>query len=217
MQQLNNVPKFNTLPMTKNDVKVVLWDMDGTIMETEELHTLSTQSLLKEHHPDKAFSFKEIEEVCVGETDKTILDTFQKKDCLKHFSLQEFIDQKTKIIADELKTTTPEQIFKPEIRELMGDLQKNGIKQAVVTSSEKDITHVLLDFLGLKNFFTQIITREDTPENKPSPMPYLKAMELLKAKPDETLIFEDSQTGLTAAKKSNATFCQACWYSPSES
>jgi beta-phosphoglucomutase-like phosphatase (HAD superfamily) len=212
MHQYKAVPKFNNLVNLPQGLKAVLWDMDGTIMETECLHALATHKILKDKNPELALSYDEIEKVCIGEIDKTIYETFQCRGLLDDYSLEDFISTKNDIITNELPLLNPDSIFNPQIEKLMSEFKEMGIKQAVVTSSEKAITHTLLKYLSLTDYFSIILTREDTSENKPSAMPYLKAMEILSLTPNETLIFEDSPTGLTAAKESKAITFQACWY-----
>lgn len=212
MHQFTEVPKYKDLVGTPKELKAVLWDMDGTIMETECLHALSTQHILNNQHPDLHLAYSEVEKVCIGESDKTIFDHFKSKDLLTHYSLEEFINDKNIFIAKELETLSPSSILNPKVEALMDEFKSRGIKQAVVTSSEKVITHTLLKHLCLFENFELILTREDTIENKPSPRPYLKAMELLAVTPNEVIIFEDSPTGLVAAKESNALTFQACWY-----
>ncbi|MFT6632166.1 MAG: beta-phosphoglucomutase-like phosphatase (HAD superfamily) [Bacteriovoracaceae bacterium] len=212
MHQFKEVPKFIDLANSPKGLKAVLWDMDGTIMETEYLHALSTQTIINNHHSDLNLSYLEVEAVCIGESDKTIFDTFKSRDLLVNYSLENFIVEKNSIISKELISLSPSSIFNPKIENLMKEFGSKGIKQAVVTSSEKEITHTLLKYLNLFEIFELILTREDTSENKPSPVPYLRAMELLGVNSNEVIIFEDSPTGLSAAKESNALTFQACWY-----
>lgn len=212
MHQCKVVPNIKYLSSISGSFNVALWDMDGTIMQTECLHTIATQTILKNSHPKMALSYSEIEEKCIGETDQTILESLQSLNYLTNLTLSQFIMKKNQIISEKLISMSDEEIFRPEVRALMEELKSSGIKQAVVTSSEKDITHTLLKHLNLQDYFSLILTREDTRENKPSPMPYLTAMERLSATPENTLIFEDSTPGLAAANASQATTIQACWY-----
>lgn len=212
MHQLSKVPNINDLNEINPTCKAILWDMDGTIMETEVLHITSLYELLKTKHPDNQIELKTIEEVCYGQTDPKILDSFQEKGYLTDLTITAFIEAKDKIIEDLLSKTQIERIFNVQIRNFMVSVNQLGIKQAVVTSSEKNITHILLKHLGILEFFEFIITREDTSENKPSPMPYVTAMKKLDLEARHIVIFEDSTLGLQAALNSKAPFCRAKWY-----
>lgn len=212
MHQLNSVPLFGDLSSINPNVKAILWDMDGTIMQTELLHTLSTMEILKIEHEDVDINFKEIDELCVGSTDKVIFDCIKQRGFLANMELEPFIDKKNLILKDLLSEIKVERIFNAQVESFLGEVQKMGIKQAVVTSSEKMIANTLLSHLNLERYFDLILTREDTSENKPSPVPYLKAMDLLNVAVGEVIIFEDSPTGLQAAKDSNAQYCKVTWY-----
>lgn len=63
-------------------------------------------------------------------------------------------------------------------------------------------------FTGLRKIATEIIclTQEDVMKMKPDPECYLKAMDYFKVKPEDTIIFEDSDAGLEAAAKSGAFY-----------
>jgi HAD superfamily hydrolase (TIGR01509 family) len=211
MQILETTPNINNLEDINPECKAILWDMDGTIMETEVLHINSTKALINEMSPNNKLSDEEIEVICTGNTDQVIFQLLEKKDIITK-TLEEFIDQKNLILGKMLKLVDKNTIFNPEISKFMKAAQDKGIAQAVVTSSEKEVTHDLLDFLELKPYFNFIITREDTDENKPSPMPYNKAISMLSLEDKDVVIFEDSVVGLKAANSTNASVCHAKWY-----
>ena len=56
----------------------------------------------------------------------------------------------------------------------------------------------------IDDYFSYVLTSTEAKEPKPSPMPYLQAMEFLSLNPNQTLIIEDSKTGLLSGIKSNA-------------
>jgi beta-phosphoglucomutase len=213
MQTLNTPPHIGDLATINPICKAILWDMDGTIMETEVLHISATTNLIKEMSPTSIVDKNEIEEICTGNTDQVIYELLCSKKLVTG-SLDDFMDRKNRILTEMLQTTDKNSIFNPEISTFMKEAQKAGIAQAVVTSSEKAITHELLDYLELKTFFNFIITREDTNENKPSPMPYNKAISMLNLNDENIVIFEDSVVGLQAANSTEASVCEAKWYNP---
>lgn len=73
----------------------------------------------------------------------------------------------------------------------------------VTTGSRRNATEIL-DYFGCRDWFEVILTSEDVEHNKPDPEGYLRAMELLGATPETTMIFEDSSTGLAAARATGA-------------
>lgn len=93
------------------------------------------------------------------------------------------------------------------VKPLLSELQRLPIKLGIVTSSWPDKIYNVLDQHNL-HLFNCIISRHDVVRDKPDPMPYLKAMEMLNSKPELTLVFEDSDNGIFSAL-SAGTHCLA--------
>ena len=77
----------------------------------------------------------------------------------------------------------------------------------VTTASKKNVEEILKTF-GRFELFDKIFTQEDFKKMKPDPECYLKAMEYFGIKPENTIIFEDSESGLKAAELSGAFYYQ---------
>lgn len=212
MQVFETFPSLKDLLKVNPALKYILWDMDGTIMKTEPFHTKATCELIKHYNPSAKFSYEEIDHISLGVTDETCLKKLIEQKFLSPISLEEFIKTKDHFFEQVLQKTSPEQICAIEIQKLIASANEQGIKQAIVTSSEKALTLLLLDFLNISHKFSFILTREDTAKNKPDPLPYLTAMKKFDAKREECLILEDSPSGLAAAKASQIEYIQAKWY-----
>ena len=63
----------------------------------------------------------------------------------------------------------------------------------------------ILMYFGYDNLFELLITQEDITKTKPDPQGYLLAMEHFSAQPEDTIIFEDSDVGIQAARATMAT------------
>ena len=81
-----------------------------------------------------------------------------------------------------------------------------GGKTAVASTARRENLMNVINYLKIANHFDLIYAGADVKEGKPSPEIYLKAMQALGVTPEETLIFEDSDVGLQAAKASGASF-----------
>ena len=71
---------------------------------------------------------------------------------------------------------------------------------AVASGSRREIVMKILDALGITALFDAIVTSEDYRRGKPSPDPFLEASRRLGVPPEKCLVFEDTQTGITAAE-----------------
>lgn len=89
--------------------------------------------------------------------------------------------------------------------ELFEYLILKKIAFTIVTASDKLNVDFFIDYLGLDKWFdtTKIIYADGSLKPKPHPDMFLKAMELLKLKPEDSIIFEDSVTGIQAAKNAH--------------
>lgn len=81
---------------------------------------------------------------------------------------------------------------------------KDVYHTAVVTTASRQNTVDILSFYGYDSLFEYLVTQEDVTEAKPSPQGFLMAMEYFKAEPSNTIIFEDSDVGIRAARKTGA-------------
>lgn len=81
-------------------------------------------------------------------------------------------------------------------------LMKSEYKTAVVTTASRENCYDILNQFNLTRLFDLILTHDDITEAKPNPEGFLKAMQYFGVKPENTIIFEDSDVGLEAAERS---------------
>jgi dTDP-glucose pyrophosphorylase len=87
---------------------------------------------------------------------------------------------------------------------MMSELSDMGYKIACCSNSIRKSVFVMLHRLDIIQFMDLILSNEDVSVSKPHPEIYWKAMSIFNVLPEETLIFEDSPTGLLAANRSGA-------------
>ena len=169
---------------------IALFDLDGVILDTEGSYTAFWDDYGSRHFSEKDFGLK-----IKGQTLVKILgDYFPEENERKAI---------TEAINDfERKMSYP---FVPGVENYIKSLKSNGIRTAVVTSSNlPKMENVYRCHPDFKEMFDIILTSEDFSESKPSPYCYLKAMRLFGAGPEDCVVFEDSLAGLQAARASGA-------------
>ena len=169
---------------------IALFDLDGVILDTEGSYTAFWDDYGSRHFSEKDFGVK-----IKGQTLVKILgDYFPEENERKAI---------TDAINDfERKMSYP---FVPGVENYIKSLKSNGIRTAVVTSSNLlKMENVYRCHPGFREMFDIILTSEDFSESKPSPYCYLKAMRLFGAGPEDCVVFEDSLAGLQAARASGA-------------
>ena len=169
---------------------IALFDLDGVILDTEGSYTAFWDDYGSRHFSEKDFGLKIKGQTLV----KIIGDYFPEENERKSI---------TDAINDfERNMSYP---FVPGVENYIKSLKSNGIRTAVVTSSNiPKMENVYRCHPGFREMFDMILTSEDFSESKPSPYCYLKAMRLFGAGPEDCVVFEDSLAGLQAARASGA-------------
>ena len=89
---------------------------------------------------------------------------------------------------------------KPNLLTIFSHLRREVYKIGLATNSIKKTTYAMMGYAGLLEEFDAILTNQDVLEPKPSPQIYLKACEQLGVSPKKSLVFEDNQHGIQAAR-----------------
>ena len=181
-------------------VKLIVFDLDGVLVEAKQIHYDTLNVALKEI--DEKYVITEAEHLSIYDG----LKTTQKLEMLtKNKGLHpEFYDS----IWYRKQHLTIEAIseLQPDLQkiELFKELRNRGYKLAVASNSIRRSVLVMLAKIGIIEFMDLIISNEDVKNSKPHPEMYWKTMSMMGCLPEETLIVEDSPHGLLAASRSRA-------------
>lgn len=172
-----------------NQLRAALFDLDGVVFDTEPQYTVFWGNQCKEFHPEHPNLELEIK----GQTLTQIYD--------KWFSGT--LEQVRDLVTDRLNEYEAQMDY-PYVDgflDFVRELRHEGIKTAVVTSSNKAKMDVVYrkhpEFTEL---FDAILTSEDFAESKPSPDCYLRAATRFGVQPNECVVFEDSLNGLRSGR-----------------
>jgi beta-phosphoglucomutase-like phosphatase (HAD superfamily) len=178
--------------------------MDGTLVNTEPMHAEVLRLLFKEAGVIR--SAQDIIHEFHGRGDHQVyLSTPQ---VMKHFTEDDFLNQKNQMLLklwQQLSAKNWQDMFTPGLVEFFAKIKKSSKKIAVVSASESDVVFGLVNMSGLKKYVDLSIGRQQTALTKPNSSPYFMAMRHFQQKSNETVIFEDSTTGLASANGTKAT------------
>ncbi len=171
---------------------VVLFDLDGVVLDTESQYTVLWNNIGKKYG-----DVGEIGRLSKGQTLTHILDTYFKgqTELQKH-------------IIEELYEFEQNMSYAPipGVMEFMKQLKAASVPMAVVTSSNKaKMENVYRHYPDFKDIVGHVFTSESFTRSKPDPECFLMAMHALGGTPEDTVVFEDSVNGLKAARASGAT------------
>lgn len=182
-------------------IKAVLFDIDGTIVNTEKVMTKSLQEALKEVL-EISVSEKELEFIFALTSEKTTtrFTTVEKERSRLHEKWR-----------DNIKARMHEAKIFDGIEHVLARLHEKSYPLGVVTSKNAEELVYQFSHLELSNYFEVVVTSSDTPEPKPSPQPIIKAMKQLQVAPEETIYIGDTINDLRSARDSGTHFALAGW------
>lgn len=173
-----------------------LWDMDGTIVDTEPFWVDAQIALAAEF--GGIWTFADAME-CVGQTLENSAKIMQRVGV--DMSVEDIIERLTNDVMTRLEG--PDVPFRPGARELLAEFAAAGIPQALVTMSYRRMALLVASLLPHDTFAT-VVAGDDVERGKPFPDAYLQAAATLGVDPTQAVAFEDSPTGVRAAVASGA-------------
>lgn len=181
-------------------MKAVLFDLDGTIIDSEWFYYKGWKAVLAEYGIELD-SHDWLTEFA-GKTEAQGFLVLKEK---YHFNGDEetFFKRKKARIAEQYEEE--EVSLMPGVKDLIAYLRETGVRMAVVTSSLRPVTEYNLTKHGLIDYFETLVTRSEVTYPKPSPEPYELCVKRLGIKKSECVVLEDSVTGATAARAAGLT------------
>lgn len=174
-------------------LSAVIFDMDGTLVDSMPYHTLAWQQFLTAH--GISATADEVKEKGHG----TLFDIMPR------FFGQHISRQESYRLAME-KEAIFREIYAPHLKPLAGliplleRLKAAGIKIGLGTAADFTNTDFTIDALQIRHYFDVLVTSDLVPEGKPSPAVYNYAADKLEVNPAACLVFEDTFSGVEAAK-----------------
>lgn len=178
-----------------DDLKVVLFDLDGTIIDTEPYHYKCWNSILNNHGFDISYQhyLANFAGVAIDQNCERLIERYQLNAGVKDLRAQ-----KEEMMIDFLLNNDLSAM--PYVRDTIDFLIDQQIKLGLVTSSSAEETKIILRGLHLEHVFSYIVTRDDVVNKKPHPEPYLSAKQFFNLPANSFVVFEDSISGIESAK-----------------
>lgn len=177
-----------------SQLKAILFDFDGTLVDSEPLHFQMWQQLLAKYGVE--LTEQQYKDHYAG-----VPTTLNAVDMISRFKLS----IPAHSLASAKKELTRSIIAKsgfslmPDVREILAQLTRYDLKLGIVTGAAKSNVHATIKAHSLEKYFSIIVSGEDVSRNKPAPDCYLLAMNQLGVRASDCLAFEDTELGLAAA------------------
>jgi beta-phosphoglucomutase-like phosphatase (HAD superfamily) len=188
--------------------KYVIFDLDGTLIDSmglwpefykDFLLKLNSNIIVDDYKDDYklAFSQYQYDNMYIG-----AINYIKNK-----YNLTMDIEDLYKLFLEIRKKDVEKSIFlKDHVIDFLNLLKKKKFTMFLATISDKPLIHNYIEKSNVKDLFKffplkYILTADDVVNKKPHPEIYLKALKLLKARPEECIVIEDSLSGVIAAKE----------------
>ncbi|MCS4486055.1 HAD family hydrolase [Staphylococcus americanisciuri] len=167
--------------------RAVIFDFDGTMIDTEQhLYEVINKYLVAEGHSPVTLAF------------------YRENIGGRALALHEHIvallgEEKVEQLYHEHHEGAAQLMLRPGIETLLQQLKQRHIPMAIATSSVRKSILPIIESLGLNDYISVVVGREDVEAVKPEPDLYLRAVQALNHNPAYCLAIEDSVRGATAA------------------
>lgn len=189
-------------------IKAVLFDNDGTVLNTDRLVLNAWTALGKVLRPE-GLNHEDIRKH-FGRTLEEAVVLLAEEYGIKEYDVQKLSDAYWNYQNNHHEEI--EGIY-PGIKELLIGLKERGIKTAIVTSGHNDGCAIELCEFGIREYIDVIIGSEDIEHPKPSPDPALKALKKLGASPDDAIFIGDSRHDMNCGKTAGCMTVMVGWTS----
>lgn len=181
------------------EVNTIFWDLDGTLINTNELYDQAIQFACKQNN---CAIIRRIEDLPNGQT--LIADfTF-----LTGLSLDNNLEQLNKLKHHAIlyyKNNFNNKLLIKNSLELFNHFHGLRLQQSIISNSNQELCDFAIENIGIKNKCSYCFGIESVKYGKPNPELYLKALNAHNISNSQCLVFEDSYTGVVAAKNANLT------------
>ena len=169
----------------------LLFDLDGTLVDTDPLHLAAYRSLL--HPLGRELSEDDYKMRIMGAPNDAIANWLLPGAALSEH--KEFIAAKEtafRLLVHDLEPTAG-------VRRLIAWADEQSVEMVVVTNAPRANAELMLKGIGLDRFLSRLVIGDELPAGKPDPLPYRRGLEVISCHARNCIAFEDSLSGVRSA------------------
>ena len=171
--------------------RALLFDLDGTLAETDSLHLPTWVDVLRPYGIEIDEEFYR-ERISGRSNSKIVEDLLPDLSAKEGRDLADAKEASFRERADELEPL-------PGLLDFMREAKDRGLSLALVTNAPEENVEAMLLALELREYFDEVVLSDEVGPVKPDPAPYRAALDRLGVAPEEALAFEDSTSGIASS------------------
>jgi beta-phosphoglucomutase len=181
--------------MEQKPPRAVLWDMDGTLLDSAEYHWLAWRdTLAAEGHPITYEQFAS----SFGQRNDTILRGYFGED-LSQAEIDRIAHAKESRYRELVRSRGVSLLR--GVQQWLDHLRSRGWRQAIASAAPRENIKTILEVLHVESYFDAMVSAEDVERGKPDPQVFLTAATQLDVPPKRCIVVEDAPAGIEAAHR----------------
>lgn len=181
-------------------LKGIIFDMDGTITLTEQLHFKAFDAVFRKHEVSD-FTFEEEQTKYAGSGSKNIFTKVfaERGIVISPEELEQCVAEKRELYKKIVQESAIPVVV--GVKEFVEKIEKQGLKKIIATgNSDLDAVRFILEKVGLLKYFPDILSISEVSRGKPFPDVFIEAAKRMNCAKNECVVLEDAINGVEAAK-----------------
>lgn len=178
-------------------IKAVIFDMDGLLIDSEPLWQKTNKKIFKRLGWDLTMDHH------VAMRGRSLRENLEHYYAKQPWQGMTPAEAEQVIIKEMIKLVKSDGVLKPGVHTALQVSKKAGLPVAIASGSPIRLVEAVIDTLEIREHFHHIYSAQFEPYGKPHPGVFIKVAEHFKVRPADCLVFEDSPSGVLAAKAAN--------------